>query len=267
MGGDFVLLESSNGAVIRQEIDYLIESFNDDGWDYVEAIFEHNEITIKLTGGVASRISDFDSMKDKIIVRMLNYERNKTELEGKVYKRIGDFVIALYVLAFADGKEMYSFKVHEDNIDAWGITEEEAIELGLSNSSSLFPPRVYDVNHLFGKPEKEAGIYMGKGKDSPNIKLGEFGEDTFTAYGTPNGAVSFFYSGVKERIAEMLDGEDYYVVFSSIGEFHVHKCFSARENSLKMVLDDLNASFPPEEMVTESIYKYSVNSGELTKVT
>ncbi len=265
LGGDIILLEKQGDSSVRQEIDYLIESFNDGGWEYVESIFDKNIELCGYSDVIRDEISDFDIMKDNIIVRVLNYELHKNELEDRVYRKIGDFVLSVNGLIFSNSKITSFFKISADFLKAWGITEDEVIEIGLENTRRLFPPRVYGVEYAL----KIKTITQGDGdymNNSQNIRLGNLGEDTFVAYGTQNGATSFFYPGVKEKIAEMLGGEDYYVVFTSTEDFHVHKCSQNDAASLEKRLIDMNKYFPLGEMLTEKIYKYSVDTGELTEV-
>ena len=262
--GDFIVLEHPNGSCIRQEVDYLLESFNDDGWDSIYDIFEKNRELFGMADISPKAFGNFEDVKDKIIVRPLNYLRNKAALEGKVYKAIGDFVLALYIKLFSSENDLMTTKVSEDLLDKWGISADEAIELGLKNASNYFPPRVYGMKYIFKKPGFDDGIYMGD--EGKNFHLGELGEDAFTAYESANGAASFFYPGVKERIAEMTGGEDYYVVFTSIADFHIHKCSNSDCKTLKARLIEINGKFSEEELLTEKVFRYSVNQGKLNPV-
>lgn len=267
LGGDFVIIENGAGALIRQEIDYLINSYNDEGWDFVASIFEKNVKVNERGRGIITGINDFLSVKDKIIVKVINYRINESDLEGRVYRRIGDFVIVLYILAFIGEGSLVSFMVPKSVVETWGITDDEAIELGLENSSVLFPPRVYNLETIFRHQEKDVGIFMDYGDGSLDVDQGVLRENVFTAYENPNGSVCFFYPGVQERIAEMLGGEDYYVVFTSIKEFHVHRCAESNPARLKLILMQSNEKLPRKEMLTDKVYKYSVSSGELTEMT
>lgn len=264
LGGDFIVLEHPDVGCIRQEVDYLIESFNDDGWDSIYDIFEKNREMFGLADISTKNFENFEDVKDKIIVRPLNYLRNKAALKGKVYKAIGDFALVLYIKLFSSENDLLTTKVFEESLDKWGISVEKAIELGLKNSSIYFPPRAYGIKYIFEKPGFDDGIYMGEeGKD---YHLGELGEDVFTAYNSLNGAVSFFYPGVKERIAEMTGGEDYYVVFTSTADFHIHKCSNSEYKTLKARLIGINGEFPEEELLTETVFRYSVEQGLLNPV-
>lgn len=265
LGGDIIILENQDNSYVRQEIDYLIKLFNEEGWECLKTVFDKNIALFKYTDTIKDVISNFDCMKDKIIVRLLNYERNEAELEGNAYRKIGNLAIVLYILVLSNNYETFSFKVSKEILKVWGISEDKVIEIGLLNTKRLFPPRVYGVEYLFTKrePKPEDGDYMNT---SQKIKLGDLGEDVFVALGTQNGATSFFYPGVKEKIAEMLGGESYYVVFTSTEDFHVHRCSKNDALCLEKRLEDINNNFSLGEMLTERIYKYNVDTGEFTEV-
>ena len=76
--------------------------------------------------------NEYDLLKDKLFIRPLNFNDHRYELKNHIYRRVGDMVLVLYILASDenDGKthDVLSVKVPESSVQAWGIDEEEVWE-------------------------------------------------------------------------------------------------------------------------------------------
>ena len=49
-------------------------------------------------------ITDYEFIRNRLIVRPINFTDNKYELKDCVYKKIGDIALVLYVLLYDDEK-------------------------------------------------------------------------------------------------------------------------------------------------------------------
>ena len=88
--------------------------------------------------------NDYEKIREHLIIRPLNYSLHMADLRGCVYRRISDFVLALYQLLGDSNHVMTTSKIKRSEVKAWGVTEEQAIEDALNNTARLYPPCVFD---------------------------------------------------------------------------------------------------------------------------
>ena len=266
IGGDFIRLErcyqGENSLVCRFEVKNLYDEFIEKGWDQIWKIIDMNTQEADDSEDIINSIRDYEKINNRIIARPLNYEENKDKLEGMVYRKIGDFVIALYLRISEKNNDLVSTKIHKSIFDSWGITEDEAIDKALENSSILYPPRIFKV--VADMYEDTIGIIylpVDMGKDSTTDNT----DAVCMCPDCPNGAAAFFYPGMSEKIAKLFGGEDYYVVFTAISEFHLHRCKYCDPEIIKDNLRASNERFPVGVLSNE-IFKYDVEGKRLVTV-
>lgn len=81
---------------------------------------------------------DFDGIKDKVIVRLVNYERNKEQLEDCPFIPYLDLAITFRILVGKDPMGMASALVGNREFKGWEISLEDLYELALSNTMREF---------------------------------------------------------------------------------------------------------------------------------
>lgn len=205
------------------------------------------------------KIWDYETAKDSLFIRLLNYDDNSKELSNAVYKRIGDIAQVLYMkVSECDGNIM-STKIFKSVVEKWkedGLTlsEDNILEEALRNTERMYPPRIYRWDQMLFNPEYEGEEFMSPGTEEV-ISQDLIGNCLTTAKKT-NGAVAIFYPGVAERFADVLDS-DLYLVFTSVHEVMVHKADTVDAVDLSIILQDtLEEATPKEDFLTRKIYKY-----------
>lgn len=205
------------------------------------------------------KIWDYETAKDSLFIRLLNYDDNSKELSNAVYKRIGDIAQVLYMkVSECDGNIM-STKIFKSVVEKWkedGLTlsEDNILEEALRNTERMYPPRIYRWDQMLFNPEYEGEEFMSPGTEEA-ISQDLIGNCLTTAKKT-NGAVAIFYPGVAERFTDVLDS-DLYLVFTSVHEVMVHKADAVDAVDLSIILQDtLEEATPKEDFLTRKIYKY-----------
>lgn len=277
MLGDFVILRTGeNGQNIsRFECDALYSICEKEGWDAVKNIVEYNVgqgRKLEEKGFLRMlKENDYDALKDHLIIRPLNFPDNRLELKDSLYRRLGDIVLVLYVLMedvyTEERHDVSSFKVPRPMMEQWGHTEDEVWDAAMANTYFLAPPRMYFTPMETYKPPYYRGSFMAIGSAIKSLE--DYQTPTVTTVGQMNGAIAMFYPGVKEKIAELFDG-DYYVVFTSIHEARLHKKGTRYPLDLLRLLKDMNRTFGhmfgQEEILTRKIYLYDRFAGELRQM-
>lgn len=205
------------------------------------------------------KIWDYETAKDSLFIRLLNYDDNSEGLKDAIYKKIGDITQVLYMkVSECDGNIM-STKIFKSVVEKWkedGLTlsEDNILEEALRNTERMYPPRIYRWDQMLFNPEYEGEEFMSPGTEEA-ISQDLIGNCLTTAKKT-NGAVAIFYPGVVERFADVLDS-DLYLVFTSVHEVMVHKADAVDAVDLSIILQDtLEEATPKEDFLTRKIYKY-----------
>jgi hypothetical protein len=222
--GDFlkIIHKMSQRMVCRFEMKYLYESFEEDGWDMVWLIIRKSLENVECVDfdKIAKDMENYEAIKERLILRPLNFTDNKYELKENVYKQIGDMALVLYIyIANTEVVGLQTMKVKKSVFDIWGKDFDEVMETALLNSYMRSVPRMYNSYEELDKPTYDTGAYMAVGSKC-KLATGLW-TSTFTTYPALNGSISYWYPGVKEKIAEMAGG-DYYIAFTGVHDFRVH---------------------------------------------
>jgi len=208
--------------------------------------------------GVVANLTNFEAIKDRLIIRAINYTDNNTTLEMCVYRRVEDIALCLY-LVVEDGKTMLNTtKVTRELFDKWGdaVADEEAIwQMAMVNTQVFAPPRLYTDFHSIIQRKSDTGVFMRE-----DFKLSLSNSPlpmpiVLTTTRQVNGAVALFYPGVQERLAQLLNNS-YYIAFTSIHEAHIHPYGSVRPSTIRDNLLDTIRAFSAEETLTRRVFFY-----------
>lgn len=211
-------------------------------------------------------LMDYDTAKNRLFVRLINYGRNADILKNVVYKTFGD--IAFTVCAIVDENEygIVSTKILKFMVKKWGKNENDIFNEAIKNTYYLTPPRIYKWEGVLCD-ESYAGESFMNDEDICDLDK-SFSGNTLSTTRKTNGAIAVFLPGVAEKISELLDS-DFYMVFTSIHEVMIHSTGSGVDpKDLKLVLQDtLRKVTPSSDYLTEKIYKYNRRTHKFECVT
>jgi len=73
-----------------------------------------------------------------------------------------------------------------------------------------------------------------------------------------NGAIAAFFPAVQERLYQMTGGKDYYLVFTSIDDVHIHTVDGrVKVSTMRTSLDDTNRVVNSrDQILSRQIYRY-----------
>ena len=211
--------------------------------------------------GVVDKLTDYNSIRSRLFIRAINYERNKEILKDYVYRVVGDIALVLYVRGFENDKMVSSAKIRKSLLKIWGKEEGEVFEYALVNTGLLTPPRVYKWEKMLIEPGYKGENFMDMTRTG--ILNKGVGGNCISTVGMTNGAVSAFIPGVLRRISDLLES-DLYLAFTSIHEVMVHSAWSLNPD---LVVDVLKATIdectPEKDFLSEKIYYYNREEGNL----
>lgn len=212
----------------------------------------------------AARLTDYEKMKDTLILRLKNKEREGEELDHEIYWSIGDIAIVLYFyLGNVDGR-VITMKVHKGWLNSWGKTEEKVVSKAMGNMLRIMPPRIYDFWEMLSDLEYKGKEFMDTSKDY-RIDKYPMGTCLSTKIYT-NGAAVIFIPEVAKRIYQLM-GNGYYLVFTSIHELMVHNDKTVAPEDLRIALrQTMEEATPWEDRLTTHIYHYDEENGFVVAV-
>ena len=186
-------------------------------------------------------LKDYEKVKSRLFIRLLNADKNRTILKELVHHKIGDIALVVYYLAGEKEGYVLSAKIKKSFVEKWGKDADTVFEAALINTYFISPPRIYHWEKMLFDKTYEGDNFM----------------DIL-------GAAAIFLRGVARRLSELL-GSDLYLVFTSVHEVMVHNADVVYPEDLKEVLSDtLEKATPEEDYLTSSIYRYSRRSGEFS---
>lgn len=214
----------------------------------------------------ADSLEKYENIKDKLILRPLNYDHNTSKLDGFLYKKIGDIAITLYAVVLDDQENgiLNTIKVPENIIETWDRTTEEVYTNALENTNKLYKPRLYtNIFDIDSTPIKNCAL-MEKG-----YTVTELNTDSITLLTTDrrtNGAIAAFLPGVLDRISKLYGNSDFYIAFTSIHEAMIHKLGSIEPAAIKRNVTEINRIFGCSDTLSNTVWLYSADTKELAPV-
>ena len=262
--GDFININLDK-SFVRFSIENLSKTYINGNWEDVEAtITEQLDYAhgIKNTAeDVIERLGTYSRIKENLIIRPLNYDYNRHALENAVYKKIGDIALVLYAVILDDRETncLNTVKVPKEVFEKWNLDFEQVFVSTLLNTNVFAMPRMFKNLLDIENTADEESAFMSTLYTGGNLKPETIPLITTTR--KTNGAISIFYPGVKEKIAEMFD-DSFYVAFTSIHEAMLHKKGTIDPSSIRRHVRATNRTFGPEDTLSNEVYLYNKDTGE-----
>lgn len=261
--GTFLIVSKENDSFCRISMDDMYKLYQKNNIDKIYDIIKDNVSSIgnNLAGtDILKNIDNYSFVKDKLIIRPLNYDKNSHLLDNCIYNTFYDIVLVLYVvLDDSPEKGLISAKVPSEVLTAWNMSKDEVLDKAMKNTEKFAPARMFvnieDIMNNTKKPSFDNGKFMEE--DSPEYNVSENDHPFITTTKQLNGAAALFYPGIKEKLGEIMKG-NYYVSFLSINEAVLQKENTIPPEKLLKMLRDNNTLFDDDDTLTNNLYFYNV---------
>lgn len=260
--GDFIDLRvatTNNGSTsCRFSVKYLYDEYLAEGWEKVDYIISEN-IRMAASANVeeiSTNIKDYSCVRERLIIRPINFTDNRYELKNCIYEKIGDIALVLYVLLYENAEMgLGTMKVQKGMFDTWGKKRSKVWQEALVNTNVWAPPRMYTNQDDLANPPYAKGAFMAV--NSKIEKIGPLFPPVVTTTKKQNGAIAMFYPGVQEKISEICGGS-YYVSFTSIDDVRIHPKGTLQPRQILQLLKDVNKGFnKPEDILSRKLFFYN----------
>lgn len=267
-GEDLLLIvmnSEKEGAHIQR---FHLEEIYDDYVDGIsmEDIFEEVKEMLERCREIEkasplSHLEKYETVKKQLILRPVNYERNRVKLQEGIYERIGDIALVLYV-NIGSFKGIYtSSMVPRKLLRIWEESQEAVLRAAKKNTYDLFPPKLLAGFELDWKGGADFRDFMDSfgGQEMKYTPFGTF----ITTENQCNGAIAIFLPGVAKRLSDLIGG-DLYIAFTSMHEAVVHDTSRVNVNQIRKSIHCMNECSSEEEFLTDQVYYYSRKEDKIT---
>ena len=206
-------------------------------------------------------LNEFETSKNSLFVRLLNYETNKKSLEEHIYKTIGDMALVVYMLVMQGESGISSYKVSADIIKKWNLSDEYVINFAIENTAKLFRPYVIPIE-MFTFTKETAHTIPDENRFIMHTNF----NPTKSAHGIYslfqedglNAATIVFYKGAMQKLANTLN-DDLYIVFPEDDYAFVHETKKLPAKQMKKIFKHLKTdpTRAKGDLLSAKIYLYT----------
>lgn len=207
-----------------------------------------------------TELYDFSTAKSRIIMKLVNTEKNRTFLETAPHIPFQDLSIVYHYLIGKSDRMLLSMPVNDEMLKEWGVDTLELHQQAVANYNRLLPIKFANLNqHLLDRGFLKSEYYAAISNNDPNKDMYFLTNEYFSC-----GAVLMTCKNLMDEIADFFK-EDFYIIPSSIHEvilFPRSKAPSKEE--LDRLIQEVNQEYlDPEEYLSDHAYYYS-KSGQGT---
>ena len=114
----------------------------------IEVIYEQNKNNVTFDVNI---LKHFDTIKDKIVYKVVNYRSNEKLLEQVPHKRILDLAVVFYCLLDNEYGRSATALIYNNNLKNWNVTIDDVYKAALKNTPDLLHSKISSMAALFEK--------------------------------------------------------------------------------------------------------------------
>mgnify|MGYP001494889961 FL=1 len=216
----------------------------------IEVIYEQNKNNVTFDVNI---LKHFDTIKDKIVYKVVNYRSNEKLLEQVPHKRILDLAVVFYCLLDNEYGRSATALIYNNNLKNWDVTIDDVYKAALKNTPDLLHSKISSMAALFEK--------CGVNVDGEEVDLKDYVPSdmyVLTNESKLNGAACILYENVLYDFAQKL-GADLYILPSSVHEVILLPKLSVFEKDelVNMVKEVNTEGVAADEVLSDHVYEYN----------
>ena len=192
----------------------------------------------------------YEQMKDSIIYRLVNYERNQELLKTIPHIRFLNLAVTFHCLVKSDEDGIGTIRITKEHLKQWQVNEEEIVSQAFHNTQIHFQPVIRTMKEIL-QEFIEFPVVVDEIEPSQNMYV-------LTNSLGINGASCLLYDSVLSNFSKHLQS-NFYILPSSIHEILlIPEDDSINHEQLKQMVMEVNQTQVPEdEILSDSVYYYS----------
>lgn len=216
----------------------------------IEVIYEQNKNNVTFDVNI---LKHFDTIKDKIVYKVVNYRSNDKLLEQVPHNRILDLAVVFYCLLDNEYGRSATALIYNNNLKNWNVTIDDVYKAALKNTPDLLHSKISSMAALFEK--------CGVNVDGEEVDLKDYVPSdmyVLTNESKLNGAACILYENVLYDFAQKL-GADLYILPSSVHEVILLPKLSMFEKDelVNMVKEVNTEGVAADEVLSDHVYEYN----------
>ena len=189
----------------------------------------------------------WDNIKDKVVCRLINMEKNKEMLKGIPHIPWYDLAVVFYIVVKEDSEEMSTITINQNLCKIWNKCVEDLMEVAKKNTISLFPPKHTSLRNVIESIVGKSDMPYDEVKDNMVV---------ITNTKMSHGAVAFLYPSVLAEIAEKMQS-NLYILPASIHQTIAMPANVVDRQEVLSVVKDMNEHAVLEtDFLSDNIYYY-----------
>lgn len=196
-------------------------------------------------------IYEFPGVKNKIVYRLINREKNKKLLSEVPYMPWKDLAIVFYLLLEMDEHQMQqaAMLIKKEQLEWWNTSTEDLYQNAMLNTEKLLP---YELTNMYALLTEMLGV-----EEIEDHLTAEESMYVLTNQMRSFGAAAVLYPGRLEMLALYLK-ENFYILPSSVHEMIIlPESGALPKEELNAVIQEINGSqVNAEEYLSDHAYYY-----------
>lgn len=196
---------------------------------------------------------DICDLMDNVIIKLVNYERNKEILKGCPYITFLDLAITFRFMVRMDEDGMASSLISNKDLERWDITKEELYDIALENTRKIFPARIRGMDELIPNMDE----LCANDEDRKILHILTNNEGI-------NGATCLVYDEPIRDFAREIE-KSIFIIPSSIHEVVLVSCDNAEKEGLMKLVKEVNKFIVSElDYLSDNVYFYDLETDKIT---
>lgn len=234
-----------------------------DVYQYILELYRENKPKESIDAGF---FTDFDHIRERIVYKLIHYEKNLELLADIPFVRFLDLAIVFYCFIPMNGEAgSGSILIHNHHLNYWNINKEELFRLARENTVRMLPPKLMSMHQTIlqmtaGLDPEEYSHLMQDGSDDTLMQM-----YVLTNEEKLFGAICILYQDLLKSYAEDMNS-DFYILPSSVHEVILIPSGERKDDgSLSDIVRSVNEiAVSVEEILSDHIYYYSRKENRIT---
>lgn len=203
------------------------------------------------------RIGQFDEIKNRVVYRLVNYERNRELLNQVPYIPFCNLAVVFYLMVEAGEECQAAALIQNQQVKAWGTDTSALFKLAAENTPRILPAEIRSMEDVM---REIAETCPGDGKEDLEAVLSVPNPRPLYVAGNNSGlhgAAVVLYDGVLRNFAESVE-KDLVILPSSIHEVLLIPVAPTLDlEYLEDIVRHINqGEVPEEEVLSDQVYLY-----------
>ena len=207
---------------------------------------------------VAEDFIDFEKMKERIVFKLINFEKNEKLLKEVPYDRFMDLAkVYYYLMPENEAGLEATILIHNKHLKIWKTDMDMIRKLAAENTPRLMPPEITDMQEVINTLAKQQNLPLIIGGECPMYVLSNEKRT--------NGAAMLAYPGVISRFGQKLQ-RNLYVIPSSIHELILVPDFGTMQDMNDFVKEVNRTELDPKDVLADHVYYYDLKEDQLLAI-